>query len=184
MKLSALPSEPHVTASWLMNDIARICRQLIDKQMRAFELTRAQWYLLNYLYLYDGLSQQELADLVDLGKSNVSKHVQVLETKGWVTRGPHEVDRRSFRVFLSVEMKPTIQKLNAVAAACTKNLLARFTDKEIAQFVNMLRMIDLQLESELMESQSISGIEKLSQEINDELKKIKNGTRRRKKSFV
>jgi hypothetical protein len=61
MKQSNLPSEPHLLASWLMNDIARVCRRLIDRQMRSFDLTSAQWYLLNYLYSYDGISQQELA---------------------------------------------------------------------------------------------------------------------------
>ena len=149
MKLSEHVTEPYMVASFLMNDISRICRQLVDQQMRTLDLTRAQWYLLNYIYLYDGLSQQELADLIDLGKSNVAKQVHALEEKGWVRRGPHEADGRSFRVYLVPEVKPTIKKLNGIAEICLKNLLTGFTKTESTQLIGMLRRIDRMLEDQL-----------------------------------
>lgn len=169
MKLSGHVTEPHMIASFLMNDIARICRQVIDQHMRHLGLTRAQWYLLNYLYLYDGLSQQELADLIDLGKSNVAKQIYSLEKKGWVTRSPHESDGRSFRVYLMADMKSTIKKLNKIVSLAIQNLLARFSKKEVTLFINMLRGIDLQLEVILTENKLSPNLRKLLDEVNANL---------------
>lgn len=171
MKLSGHVTQPHMIASFLMNDISRIARQLVDQHMRNLGLTRAQWYLLNYVYMYDGLSQQELADLIDLGKSNVAKQIHSLEQKGWVKRRPHESDGRSFRVYLMADMKKTISKLNEIASLALENLLTRFDKKDVTQFINMLRGIDLQLEMDLAREEPSPGITKLVKEISGDLSK-------------
>lgn len=172
MKLSTHVTQPHMIASFLMNDIARICRQLVDQQMRPLGLTRAQWYLLNYVFLYDGLSQQELADLIDLGKSNVAKQIHSLEEKGWVRRGPHERDGRSFRVYLTAEMKPTIKKLNKLVELNLQNAFQGLEETKVPQFIDALRNIDRQLENELRSGLPLKGSKKLLDEIASDMKKI------------
>ena len=169
MRLSGHVTQPHMVATFLMNDISRICRQLVDQHMRQIDLTRAQWYLLNYVHLYDGLSQQELADLVDLGKSNVAKQIRSLEQKGWVKRGPHEQDGRSFRVYMIKKMKPTIKKLNSVAELSLQGVLDHLNKKEISALVHMLKGIDLQLESALADNTPDPEITRLLKEIRKEL---------------
>lgn len=149
MKLSNQVVEPHMVASFLMNDIARMCRQMVDQQIREIGLTRAQWYLLNFVYLYDGLSQQELADLIDLGKSNVAKQIHSLEEKGWIRRGPHESDRRSFRVHMSAEIRKTVKKLNRLVHLILQNVLSPLTPDEAQQLIGFLRAIDQQFDRDL-----------------------------------
>lgn len=156
-------------ATFLMNDISRICRQLVDHQMRLVGLTRAQWYLLNYVYMYDGLSQQELADLIDLGKSNVAQQIHSLADKGWVRRGPHERDGRSFRVFMTDKMKPAVRKLNQLASLILKESVGKLSEKELKQLILVLKGIDLHLETELNRDEVSPAITKLVAEIRKEL---------------
>lgn len=169
MKLSSHVTHPHMIATFLMNDISRICRQLVDEQMRLVGLTRAQWYLLNYVHLYDGLSQQELADLIDLGKSNVAQQIRSLEEKGWVRRAPHETDGRSFRVYITAKMRPAIRKLNKLADLALKGTLDRLDNKQVSQLIVMLKGIDLQLETELGGDRSIPGVNRVVAEIRKDL---------------
>jgi len=158
-----------MVATFLMNDISRMCRQLVDKQMRAIGLTRAQWYLLNYVHLYDGVSQQELADLIDLGKSNLGQQVRILEKKGWVIRKPHEKDGRSFRVYMTKKMKPTIRKLNMLADIILKGSMDRLDGNEVNQLIFMLKAVDVQLEATLARGEPLPKVKKLMEEISQDL---------------
>jgi len=149
MKLSTHVVQPHMVASFLMNDIARMCRQLVDQKIRDLDLTRAQWYLLNYIFLYEGLSQQELADLADLGKSNVAKQIHSLEQKGFVRRGLHETDGRSFRVYMTQGASKTVRKLNLLVEHILRNILDTLNEGEKDTLIALLRRIDQNLDKEL-----------------------------------
>ena len=166
---SHIHNHPHMIATFLMNDISRICRQLVDHQMRQVGLTRAQWYLVNYVYMYDGLSQQELADLIDLGKSNVAQQIRSLEEKGWIHRGPHERDGRSFRVYMTDGMKPIVRKLNDLANQVLKETVGKLGEKELKQLIITLKGIDLNLEKELNQEGTTPNIRKLVEEIRKDL---------------
>jgi len=169
MKLSGHVTQPHMIVAFLVNDVSRMCRQLTDRKMREVGLTRAQWFLLNYVLIYDGLSQQELADLSDLPKSNVAVQIRTLEAKGWVSRGPHETDGRSFRVYLTEEMKPIIRKLNDVASMVLKDTLSKISEKEVKHLIIMLKSIDLQLEAEFAIAKPTPKLNKLIEEIRQDL---------------
>ena len=172
MKISEHIQRPHMVATFLMNGISRICRQLVDRQMRPIGLTRAQWYMLNYVYLYEGLSQQELADLIDFSKSNVAKHIRSLEKKGWVARGAHEHDGRSFRVHLTADMKPTIRKLNKLAELTLRNVLDDLPDDAIPLLIAGLKSVDRHLESEFKRNIPIRGARTLIDDIVNDLKTV------------
>ena len=119
--------------------------------------------------MYDGLSQQELADLIDLGKSNVAQQIRSLEEKGWIHRGPHERDGRSFRVYMTDGMKPIVQKLNDLANLVLKETVGKLDGKELKQLIITLKGIDLYLEKELSRDGATPAISKLVEAIRKEM---------------
>lgn len=169
MKLSNHVKQKHMIASFLITDSARVIRQLVDKNMRLLGLTRAQWFLLNYAYLYDGLSQQEIANLIDLGKGNVATQIHSLVAKGWLRRERHETDGRSFRVYIPTDMRPTIRKLNKVAELSLKNLLNGVEENDVERLIAVMRHIDQQLEIEIRKTAPAKELNRLVEEISAEL---------------
>ena len=69
-----------------MHDVARLMRVAYDRRARALGLTRSQWWVLNHLYFNEGITQSELADVLDVEKPTLGRLLDRLEAKGWVER--------------------------------------------------------------------------------------------------
>lgn len=85
-------------------DITRLARSVslhMAEVMRPFGLTSGEQPFMAQLYRGDGMTQEELTDLVRVDKSVTARAIGALEAKGYVRREPNESDRRSKRVFLT-----------------------------------------------------------------------------------
>jgi len=85
---------------FLLHDVARLIRVDADKRARAHGMTRAQWGILIWLERQPGLSQKELAEILDVEPITVARLIDRLETRGMVERRPDPKDRRIWRLHL------------------------------------------------------------------------------------
>jgi DNA-binding MarR family transcriptional regulator len=85
---------------FLLHDVARLVRVEADKRARQRGMTRAQWALLIMLERNPGLTQKEIADLLEVEPISVARLVDRLETNGLVERRPDAGDRRVWRLHL------------------------------------------------------------------------------------
>jgi DNA-binding MarR family transcriptional regulator len=85
---------------FLLHDVARLVRVEADKRARQRGMTRAQWALLIMLERNPGLTQKEIADLLEVEPISVARLVDRLETNGLVERRPDAADRRVWRLHL------------------------------------------------------------------------------------
>ena len=85
---------------FLLNDVARLLRVDADKRARAQAMTRAQWGILIWLERQPGISQKELAELLEVEPITVARLVDRLEGRGMVERRPDPRDRRIWRLHL------------------------------------------------------------------------------------
>ena len=51
---------------FLLHDVARLMRTLFDRRGRDLGLTRSQWWVLTMLYAKEGVTQSDLAYLMEL----------------------------------------------------------------------------------------------------------------------
>ncbi|MSP02135.1 MAG: MarR family transcriptional regulator [Acetobacteraceae bacterium] len=86
---------------FLLHDVARLLRVDADKRARAHGMTRAQWGILIWLERQPGISQKELAELLEVEPITVARLVDRLEARGMVERRPDPRDRRIWRLHLS-----------------------------------------------------------------------------------
>jgi DNA-binding MarR family transcriptional regulator len=85
---------------FLLHDVARLLRVDADKRARAHGMTRAQWGILIWLEREPGLSQKELAELLEVEPITVARLIDRLEARGMVERRPDPKDRRIWRLHL------------------------------------------------------------------------------------
>jgi MarR family transcriptional regulator for hemolysin len=89
---------------YLVHDVSRTRRTLMDHYMRPLGITRSQWSVMSALSRAEGqgLTQVDLARLLDVGKVTVGGLVDRLEASGHVERRPDPSgDRRIKRVFIT-----------------------------------------------------------------------------------
>lgn len=88
---------------WLeMKGIMRSARRVINSGLEPLGLSGAEGDVLFLLLTgSDGLSQEQLAEQLDVGKGAVSRVVDSLESKGYVARERQGGDRRAYSVSLT-----------------------------------------------------------------------------------
>lgn len=127
------PSAQQFTFGYLVHDVSRIRRTVMDLVMRPYGITRAQWSVLSALSRggNDGMMQVDLARLMEVGKVTVGGLVDRLETSGHVERRPDAKDRRAKRVFITEQGYEVIRLMVEVAAEVNERILADSTKEEV-----------------------------------------------------
>jgi MarR family transcriptional regulator for hemolysin len=97
---------------FLLNDIGRLLRVDADKRARAHGMTRAQWGILIWLERQPGISQKELAELLEVEPITVARLVDRLELRGMVERRPDPRDRRIWRLHLLLPAHLVLREIN------------------------------------------------------------------------
>ncbi len=130
---------------FILNDVARLMRTTFDRRVRALGFTRSQWWVLNHLFRNDGVTQSELADILEVEKATLGRLLDRMEAKGWVRREEHASDRRAKRVHLTEEVQPAIKAMRAAAAEVRRDALAGLAPERQDQFVDTLLAIKANL---------------------------------------
>jgi DNA-binding MarR family transcriptional regulator len=130
---------------FILNDVARLMRTTFDRRVRALGFTRSQWWVLNHLFRNDGVTQSELADILEVEKPSLGRLLDRMEAKGWVRREEHASDRRAKRVYLTEEVQPAIKAMRAAAAELRRDALAGLAPERQDQFVDTLLAIKANL---------------------------------------
>ncbi|MDF3152405.1 MarR family winged helix-turn-helix transcriptional regulator [Mesorhizobium sp. XAP10] len=99
-----MPSSPNI--SFVLHDVARLLRKRFEQRSRASGLTRAQWQVLAYLSLHEGIHQNKLADLIEITPITLARLLDKMEASG---RRPDPADRRAWLLYLKPQAHPLIE---------------------------------------------------------------------------
>jgi len=97
-------------------ETARTIRRAFDRRAAVLGTTRAQWRVLARLSHEDGARQVALAEALDVEPITLCRIVDRLEEAGWVERVRDPEDRRAWRLHVTAQAQPLIEKLQAVGA--------------------------------------------------------------------
>src|SRR5690606_24457813 len=96
----------HSDLFYLMHELSRLVSVYFDRAMREHQLTHAQWWALMHICEREGLTQSELAEIMQMGRAATGKLLERLEAKRWIERRPDPADSRVRRVFLGDAVLP------------------------------------------------------------------------------
>lgn len=103
--------------AFVLHDVARLMRVRFDHHARTWGMTRAQCMILMKLHCHPGLSQSELAALLEVEPITVLRLIDRLEAAGMLERRPDPSDRRMHRLHLLDAAGPALAKIEAFRAA-------------------------------------------------------------------
>ena len=98
---------------FLLYDVARLMRVRADQRARLTGMTRAQWVVLVWLERKPGITQNELASLVEVEPITIARLVDRLEARGVVERRHDPKDRRVRRLHLTEAATPLLEVVHA-----------------------------------------------------------------------
>ncbi|MEO8714720.1 MAG: MarR family transcriptional regulator [Acetobacteraceae bacterium] len=132
---------------FLLHDVARLLRVDADKRARCHGMTRAQWAILIRLERQPGLSQKELAELLEVEPITVARLIDRLETRGMVERRPDPRDRRIWRLHLCPAAFPMLREIDEqrseiirmLAPGVDEAALEAMTEALLTMKTNLLR---------------------------------------------
>lgn len=130
---------------FLVNDVARALRTEYDRRVRELGLTRSQWWVLNHLYRNPGLTQSELAEILELEKPSVGRLLDRLEAKRLIRREHDARDRRAWRVQLGEAAEPQMRSLRKRAAELMSDALAGLSAGDRERLIDLLLAVKANL---------------------------------------
>jgi MarR family transcriptional regulator, transcriptional regulator for hemolysin len=104
-------------------ETSRLLRNYIDHRAKARGTTRAQWIVLFRLREQEGLSQVDLADILELQPISLVRLLDRLVEHGLVERRSDPKDRRANRLFLTPSGRQLADDLDSLRDAIATDVL-------------------------------------------------------------
>lgn len=123
---------------FLLHDVARHLRIDADRRAACYGLTRAQWVILYRLRCQEGLSQKELAELVEVEPITVARLIDRLAERGLVERRADPTDRRVWRLHLLPPAAGLLTQLDGEREAIIRAATAGLDAETVAVVVEAL----------------------------------------------
>ncbi|MBT5413527.1 MAG: MarR family transcriptional regulator [Rhodospirillaceae bacterium] len=130
---------------FLMHDVSRLLRTEYNRRVRDLGLTRSQWRVLAHLHRSEGVTQTELADILEIEQATLARHLDRLEGAGWLERRPCEKDRRANRLFLTDKPRSIVDQMFAVSTTLQEEIMDGLEETARRQLLDDLQLIKLNL---------------------------------------
>jgi DNA-binding MarR family transcriptional regulator len=120
---------------------SRLLRNHIDQRAKGRGTTRAQWIVLFRLREQEGLSQVDLAEVLELQPISLVRLLDRLVEHGLLERRQDPRDRRANRLFLTASGRQLVDDLDSLRDAIATDVLKNIPVGAIEISLNTLRDI-------------------------------------------
>ncbi len=127
--------------AFAINDVARLLRTHADQKAAQFGMTRAKWAVLARLDRFEGLKQNELAEMLDLQPITLTRLLDQLCHNGLIERRADPDDRRAKRLFLAPAARPLLARLSDLGEDLMQTALAGLSTSEIGSLLVQLSTV-------------------------------------------
>ena len=140
------PDDEHYIG-YSITDVGRLLRTVFERRVREFGLTRAQWIVIARIYRRPGLSQSEVADILEIEKASAGRLIDRMELKGWLQRRDDANDRRINRLHLTPEAEQLHAAIWPIAEATVDTALGNLTAEERQQLTGLMTRVKTTLQA-------------------------------------
>ena len=126
---------------------SRLLRNYIDNRAKSRGTTRAQWIVLFRLREQEGLSQVDLADVLELQPISLVRLLDRLVEHGLLERRHDPKDRRANRLFLTTSGRQLVDELDSLRDAIAIDVLGDVPDNSIQASLDTLQDVKDRIKS-------------------------------------
>lgn len=130
---------------------SRLLRNYIDNRAKGRGTTRAQWIVLFRLRQQEGLSQVDLAELLELQPISLVRLLDRLVEHGLLERRPDPKDRRANRLFLTRSGRQLVDDLDSLRDSIATDVLQDIPSDSIQTSLETLRDIKIRIKGSTTE---------------------------------
>jgi DNA-binding MarR family transcriptional regulator len=124
----------------------RMKNNLLHK-FKDYDITPEQWAVLNRLWIQDGISPKELAELTSKDQPTIVRILAKLQNKGYLFRKDNPEDNRSLLIYLTQKGKEVQDNLIPLAFEALGKATRGIDQDQIEQVKVVLNQIFQNLES-------------------------------------
>lgn len=144
----------HSELLYLMHELSRMISTGFDQVMIKHNLTHAQWWALMHIYRREGVTQTELATIMQMGRASAGTLLERLEAKGWIERRADATDSRLRRVYLSPPVVPVFSVMQDEGAALFCKLLKGVSPENEQVMLAGMRQMRTNAERKLLQAEA------------------------------
>ena len=126
---------------FLIHDVSRLRRVVVDRSLKPLGITRSQWWVLAFLSRRDGMTQTALAADLDLTKVAIGGLLDRMEDAGFVERRADRNDGRARRVYLTRAGAKMVNTIRESVESIELEILSRVPEEQLNQAADTLRTL-------------------------------------------
>ena len=126
---------------FLLADLSRLFGRIFDRRSAHLGLTRVQWRALKRIHQHQGISQAELAELLDMEPIAVGRVIDRLQKSGFIERRGDPGDRRVWRLHLLPQSMAVMGDIEMVASTVRVDCQVGVDPAELAIALKVLGQI-------------------------------------------
>ncbi len=156
-KNQSLPWDHPRFRSWIA--VARACQlmqQSLGRSLAELDIKTPHLDILINVYRFEGISQQELARKLLVGRSNMSMLLPQMEKRGLIERRGDEKDKRVLRLFLTAEGRDVTEKAMVIQTDLIERVLSPEPIEQCMAMAESMERITRVLQKDLVDDDDVS----------------------------
>lgn len=120
----------------------RIGSSFLSKEYEKYDIGFGQYSFLLQLYLKDGISHEELTELVAVDKATTTRAIKKLESNGYVEVILNEHDKRKYNIYLTEKALAIKEEILAVSILWENKLTGSLDENELSALKSILKKVE------------------------------------------
>jgi MarR family transcriptional regulator, transcriptional regulator for hemolysin len=137
-------SAPHAI-NWLLSDLSRLIRKLVDRRLGNIGFTCSQWQALDKLRRIGTLSQARLGEIMGVEGATSARMIGRLEGAGWIKCRSPPIDRRVKLISITEKAAMVMDEAAMIGQSIREDMLVDLSRSEQEQLAAAMSTIKLRL---------------------------------------
>ena len=124
-----------------ISQIYRKGNSFISKEISKFGIGSGQIMFLIELYKNDGISQEELSEILNIDKATTCRAIKKLEKEELLIKVKDENDKRAYKLYLTEKSKSIEDNIKNALNEWEKHISKELSQEEVNILINILKKI-------------------------------------------
>lgn len=132
-------SDSHI-GRWI-SCVYRAAHVFLDRTMEKYGIGSGQIYFMRVLMFKEGMSQNELSEILNIDKATTARAIKKLSQKGYVKREIDPIDCRGYRLFLTAQGREIGEELKQIMKYLEELFTKGFSEQEKQMLSSLLKRV-------------------------------------------